>query len=932
MKKMYIKSIFSCLFLSLCAGLLLAQDNNTDVSDQGIDSTLFPINKGGKVRLPFDRTSEYETTTGSVWVISPEEIMSYDNIQDVSDALYGRVPGMRGTNIREFGEALTIIDGVPRPLSSVTLQEIQQITVLKDINASILYGVQAANGVILVTTKRGQITGPGTKVSAWVEYGMDKPISYPTFLNAADYMELYNEARLNDGLPEKFTPEDIEATRAGTNPLRYPDVDYFNSTFLKRSRPMSRAVTDFTGGNENAQYYVNAGFMHSGGLLKLGHGSDEQANRINLRSNINFRINDFIKSHLDIAAIYDDEKSARGDFWGNASSLRPELFPLLIDTSLVASPGATKLINGRYLLGGTSQYRNNVYGDLYLGGYSNTMNTTAQFTNGIDFDLRSVTEGLSLSVLGSFDFFKRFREYQSNEYAVYELDWTNGTPDIGKIGDEQFTGTQSLDNTLIRRSYGFNGILNYHRTFAGKHAVSASAIAFMNRVRQTHPNILYDDKYSHLAMNVNYAYDRKYIVDFSSALIHSVKLPRQNRTGLSPSLAVGWVASHEDFLKNSAVLDFLKVRASAGILNTDMAVSESYLYQDLFANSGSYGWNDGVRSNQKTVFQNVGNSDLSFEKKLDLNVGVEAGLLDESLWLDVNVFRNHYAEKILQQSVNYNEYLGGFVPYSNYGKDQYSGVEIGALWSKSSNDFDIDIGINATYMKTKVLQADEIFENDYQYRAGNPVNAIFGLEALGLFESIEDINSHATQKVLGEVQPGDIKYKDQNGDGVVDDNDEIMIGHGTPTLSGGINVRVGYKNFSVFAIATAVQGSDRMYSSEYYWVYGDRKYSTEVLNRWTPQTASTATYPRLTSGTSSNNFRSSSFWLYDNSRVSLNRVQLNYVFPELFGGALGISHLSLYARGSNLVTFSGNSEKMELNIGSMPQYRSYAIGLKAKFH
>ena len=927
---MHIKYIIASLFIgAFCSGPLLAQDTTPDAGTQLPDTVSGALSE--EINLPFKKVAD-RNTTGAITVINPEELLQYDNISGVQTAIQGRVPGlMGGLNLRGLGDALVVIDGIPRPLSSINLQEIDQITVLKDASASILYGTQAKNGVIMITTKRGIPNQP--KTSVWVEYGVGSAVSLPSYLNSADYMELYNEALDNDGLNALYTPEQIDATRSGTDPLRYPDADYYNSTFLNNTRPHATAVAEFSGGDEKAQYYVNVGWLNSGSLVNLGN---EDYNRINLRSNINFRINNFIKSYINVVAIFDSNKGPNGNFWSDAATLRPNLYSPLIDSSRVSSSEllqAATLIDGRYLLGGTSQYQNNIYGNLLLGGYRNDISATGQFNNGIDVDLSSIVKGLSLKTLVSFDYTKNFVEGQDNQYAVYETFWSEGDNgeeilELTQIGSDRFSGTQSLSDAGIMRRIGFYGALHYSRLFGDKHHFSGMILAYADKFQQT--EILQDDNHTHLGANLNYIYDNKYILDFSGALVSSAKLPEGNRMGFSPSLALGWVLSEEDFLSNNAVVDFLKLNVSASSINTDLSISDYYLYKNSFVQGNEFSWGDGTRDNNTTVFSNVGNSDLFYEKREEINLGAEALLFNRSLALDANVFWGRITDQLTRRNNQSPAYLGGFVPFENFGEDKYTGVEIGATWNKSFGEFSMGIGLNMAYINTEAVTRDELWEYDYQYRAGNPVNALFGLEAEGLFLDEADINSHAVQS-FGTVQPGDIKYADQNDDGVVDLNDQVMIGNNAPDIAGGLNIRLTYKNFTLFGIATAQNGADRYYDNQYYWVYGDRKYSEAVLNRWTPETAATATYPRLTSQANSNNYRPSTYWLYDNSRITLDRVQLNYDFPTNFGSGLGINRFGLYVRASNLVTLAENQDRITLNVGSEPQYRSYSLGLKVLF-
>jgi hypothetical protein len=234
------------------------------------------------------------------------------------------------------------------------------------------------------------------------------------------------------------------------------------------------------------------------------------------------------------------------------------------------------------------------------------------------------------------------------------------------------------------------------------------------------------------------------------------------------------------------------------------------------------------------------------------------------------------------------------------------------------------------FTKTKVIKTDELWNESYLYRAGKPVGAAFGLEALGLFKDANEIANSPVQQ-FGDVQPGDLKYKDQNGDGFINDDDMIMIGRSNPNFVGGLSVKLNYKNFTLFALGSVQTGSDRLYSNSYYWVFGNLKYSDVVLNRWTPATSSTATYPRLTSQANSNNFRNSTFWLYDNSVISLDRIQLTYEMTTKFASKLAAKNLNIFIRASNLADFSKNRKMQQLNIGTEPQYRYYGAGINVGF-
>ncbi len=906
---------------------LTAGSNNFPVIP---DSIILPLNTDSNiVNIPFGKTTS-RSVANDITVINPLEILSYDNITSVSQLLNGRVPGLAGgLNVRGLGDALIVIDGVPRSVNSVSVEEIEQITVLKDVNASMLYGVQGNNGVVLIKTKRGK---PNKKtITALIETGFSDPISFPNYLGSAEYMELYNEARANDGLAPLYTSAVIEGTKNGTNTTRYPDVNYYTPEFLKNSKPSSRLRTEFSGGNEKAQYYLNLGWERSGSLMNKG-GENLHNDRLNLRSNIDFDVNKFIKSNIDIAGLFTLSNTPSGNFFGDASTLRPNLFPGLIDTSLITNKTLLRtahLVEGKYVVGGSSLYQTNPYGYLNLGGSNKSLGVEVQFTNGLEFDLASIAKGLTLRTNLSFDFNNRYSESQTNTYAVYQPTYNNqGDLSLTRIGADRFSGALAVGGTNLNKQISMSALLDYSRVFRVDHAISASVIGYADRYNET--AIFQSDKHSHLGTRLSYTYANKYIADFSAAVVSSPKLSPTNRIGFSPSLALGWIVSEEDFLKDNSVINFLKLKLSGGIINTDMSLTRYYAYEDIYSTGGGITWNDGTKSNTTTVLSNVGNNNLFFEKRKEFNVGIEALLL-KSLSLGINVFREMESGLITVPVNSYPAYLGGLIPYENFGENKYSGIELGLSWTKAlAQDFSLNIGLTALFENSEVVKRDEYWSEDYLYRTGRSTSSIYGLQAIGLFKDAQDIASHAKQE-FGEVKPGDIKYKDLNNDGVVNADDESMIGQSGSTFIGGLNIRLKYKNFTFFTLITGQTGADRSYTNSYSWIYGDRKYSDVVRNRWTPATATTATYPRLTSQSSSNNFRTSTFWLYNNSLVSINRIQLSYDLPSGFASKLHAKNFALYVRAYNVANFSKHRDKMELNIGSEPQYRSYMIGLKASF-
>ena len=920
-------------------------DNQTisiEVATNGVVLPRVPFLMGetNKVSVPFGSVKRKEVV-GAASTIEPRKLIKYDNTQWLLDALSSRVPGLLGnSNLRGIGSAVFIIDGIPRDPSNINVEEIDQITVLKDANSAVLYGSQAKNGVILITTKRGQSSKRINNIS--VEQGISNPIALPNYLNSADYMTLYNEALVNDGLPENFTDETIANYASGANPYRYPSVDYYSSDFLRSYKPFSKFLAEFSGGNENTQYYTNVGWMHEGSIFELRERDQANSNRINVRANVDVKLNDYIKATIDAVAMFDIDKGPNGNFWSDASSLHPEYFSPLLPVSLI-SPNATfldeasletmKLVNGGYILGGTTQYKNNAYGNMLVAGYSQDVQRNAQFNNGFEFDLRSVTEGLKFKTYLTFDINNGYNMNVTDVYAVYQPTWdatTDSITSVRKIGKDESTGVQNIprNNMSYLRRIGTYAVLDYARTFNEVHSVTGTFLGYYDTYRVNGVQI--DAKSAHLGLRLTYDFDKKYFVDFSSAYVNGYKLMPGNKGGLSPSLGLAWVVKDEDY-SSSGIVNFLKLRASAGIVNTEFGGSDYRLYERTFLQpSGYYYWGDGARRGMRIQATRSDNPNLTFEKMKTINVGFESYLFNHALYLDANVFATRYSGQIVQRSIYTSYTLQSSRPWENYNETAYRGAELGLTWTKKIGDFSLSISPNMLYANSEVTKRDEVWNDAYQNRQGRPADARFGLEALGFFSSPEDIAASPVQ-MFGEVRPGDIKYRDQNGDNIIDANDEVQIGNSQARFSYGLNLIMKYKNFTLFAFGNGRNGSQNYYSGSYYWVQGTGKYSENVLDRWTETTASTATYPRLSSKNSPNNFRSSTHWLYNNDFFTLDRLQLTYDLPRNMSNKLFSKNISLYLRGENLARISKDATERQLRIGAEPLYRNYGLGARIEF-
>lgn len=889
------------------------------------------------VNIAFDRIKQ-KHSVNAISFISPEEIQEYDNIKSLGEALSGRVLGMYGGgNVRGIGGPLYVVDGLPRSIDNVDITEIEQITVLKDINSAILYGTQARNGVVLITTKRGKAFKRDMKVTGY--YGANTPLALPKYLSSAEYMELYNEAWMNDGNPTpRYSEAEIENYRTG-NPYRYPNVDYFSSDYIKEFKPFWKTMLELSGGNEKSRYYVNAGWEHSGSYLNFGEGKNANQNAFNVRGNVDMRLNSWITTSLDASAFFYNTREPRGSFWSDAHNTHPHTNAPLLPISMMDQEyqivkemleSRKNDVNGLYLLGGSSSYLTNGIASAYSAGYTERFQRTFSFNNRMNFDLKRVLEGLSFHTNINFDFYTIYDQAILNEYAVYQAVWAENEEKIvglEKFGKDAKPGVHYAGNSFYNRRLGIYGMFDYNRTFNEDHEVKASLLGYTSSYN-TIGNYQGDNDYTG-GLRVNYAYQKKYLIDFSSAYVISSKLAAGHRGGFSPSLGLAWLISEEDFMQSATAVDYLKLRLSAGILNSDIGLGSFFMHTDRYGASGAYNWYD-TYSRNSTVAVQGGNIKLGYEKYKDLNIGLDGQFFNRHLLAEGNIFFKSNYDLLARPQTTYPSFYAPFIPYENFGENTYKGFELGLRYKESLGDFRFEIGGNLLYSVSKIKKRDEIYEDAYRYRAGTSLEGRWGLVADGFFMDQADIDNHVPQG-FGAVKPGDIKYVDQNNDGVIDAKDEVLIGRWQAPWFFGLNLKLSYAGFTLFVHGTGAIGADGYLSGNYYWPDGTKKYSEYARNRWTEETKHTATLPRLTTLTSNNNYRSSTFWLYKDNYFNINRAQLSYTLPTCWVDHLKMQKIDLFVDGSGLVTISKYRDIRNINTGGEPNSWNFSAGVKATF-
>lgn len=917
----------------------LAADENTAVLD-----TL-----GNEVQLAF-RSAAPEDVFGGVSQVNVVELEKKSYTTYSLANMQSLVSGYDG-QLWNMGEALVLVDGVPRDANNVIPTEIETITFLKGAQAVVLYGSTASKGAILITTKRGRTTG--LQVSVRGDVTLNTPKSYPKYLGAAEYMTLYNEARRNDGLDAAFTDVDIYNYASGRNPWRYPDINFFSGDYLRNHSWRYEGQAEFTGGGKYATFYALVGLYHSDDILNFGEGKNNGTTRLNVRGNIDLKLNDWVTGWVNTSATFYDNRTDLSNFWAESANMRPTvpgaspLVPLIPisaieeadENSWVLVNNSRYIVDGKYLLGGTQLQQTNPFAAMYAAGYSKWTSRQLQFDAGIRIGLDKVVPGLRFIVRGAVDYNTSYTTSINNTYATYQATWSHYSgkdmiTEITKFGNDLSTGVQNISGSSERQTLMFSGQFDYSRRFNDVHGVEANLIA--HGYKRTITGQYHRTTNASLALRAAYNYDNRYYAEFNGAINHSAKFAPGHRNGFSPVGSLGWRISQEDFLKDCKAVDELRLNVTYGQILQDIDITGYYLYDDKFTADGDYwGWNDGLSSNQSFESRQGANPDLTFVKRREFNAGINGSFWNGSLKFDANFFTVDIDGLPIRATDFYPSYLqtgwpnSSFIPWINYGKHRRTGFDLGINGTQRFGDVTLSLGANVMYTTVKNIRVSENVEYDWLRQEGQAVDALRGYHCLGFFQSEEEIAASAV--VNNNTKPGDLKYQDMNGDGVIDSRDQVIIGRWTAPWTYGLNLTANYKGFTLFVAATGNAGGTGVMDNSYAWVYGDRKYSDIVRGRWTPETAATATYPRLTTQGGELNFVTSDFWTYSTDAFYLDQIQLTYNFPGKWFRDKFVKGLDVYVNANDVARVCSHRKYRETAVGAAPQMRSYNLGVKINF-
>lgn len=895
-----------------------------------------------EVELPFRKTIAREIV-GATSTID-EDAISSSNQMNVLNILSGKAPGLNVSqvptepgrsatvlNIRGLSRSATdnapliIIDGIERPLEDLTPEEIESITVLKDATSKILYGPKAVNGVLLVKTKRGIKYKRDRQFN--IEFGAQTPVRMPEYLNSADYATMYNQARINDGLSPYYTQTDIDGYRMGTNPVLYPDVD-FHKLCLNDHMSYRKAIAQFRGGNESAQYYVNATYAGYGGYEAVG--KNNTSNKFNLRVNLDYKVNDWLKAFVDIAGqmeFYTTNYMSADKLFSRLSSHRPNAYP--IKFSDPGNPGTE--IYGAMENANLSSSRENIYAEMALGGSKENTVRKGQTNIGFDLSLDRYVKGLSAKAYVTFDVYNYLVVGKNENFSSYRPIFNENSL-IGKelLTVEKKVSDKSRIADQMYRNYGYFGQLSYDRTFQAKHQLKSDLVIFQSRRENLGSS--QDDVNRTFALRTNYVYNKKWIAELDMAVMGSSRFTKGNRYGYFPTVGVAWIASEEKFLKDKEWLDFLKIKASTGLLGTDNYF-DFFLFESRWNTSQSTHFGPKLEEDVNTsTLVHVGNPDLTWEKSFEINIGAEASFLN-CLTADFNYF-NNYRYDILTPTTSFSSINGGELMYRNYGSVRNQGVELALEYSGNIGKLHYSIGGNTIWSKAVYEKTDDMEGlSSNRKKEGKPVDTRFGLIAEGLFKSGDEIAAHPVQD-FGPVQIGDVKYANINNDHHINENDMLPIGNEYPRFQFGLNINLAYKGFELSLSGSGMAQYDIYLNNSYYWMREDQKYSTFVKNYFNPSTGE-GKFPRLTTQQNQNNYRSSSLWMRSGNFFKLRDAMLSYSLPQNITNKMALKQVKLFVRGSNLFTISSikdlDPEYIDAGVTGYPFFRSFTGGINVVF-
>ena len=910
-----------------------------------------------------------ETMVGSVATITTKDL-TQSPTANINNALAGRLPGLvvnqyaggepgvdqselfiRGKATYGNQSAIVIVDGIERDMSYLAPDEIETFTILKDASATAAYGIRGANGVIVITTKRGKAAEKAT-VNLKASVGINQPIGFPEYLGSADYATLYNEARLNDA---KMTGADISSLNLfsqqaidnfrrakgdNSDGLGY-DWDYYDFAF--KPGMQEDVSLSIRGGTDKVRYYVLANYFSQGGNYKYSnageYNSQTRFTRYNFRSNIDININRYLSTRLDLGARITD-RNAPGTTAGRLMTIcatQPPYLPILIEEN--SHPQNEEYIqqNSRGMLYGDNIYRYNILGELSRTGYLNEKNTYLNGSFAMNLDMGFLTKGLKAEVMFSYDasegrwinrkldtYKDGYREYP--KYATFMPiegsdaymaggHYTGAYKTGNKYDIDQTIGNGFSHNASDGRTY-IQARVDYNRLFNDRHELTAMLLA--NRGNRTVNNELAYHSQG-ITGRFAYYYNQKYLMEFNFGYNGSENFAPDKRYGFFPAGSIGWVISEESFMKKASWIDFLKVRASYGLVGSDN-VSSRFPYLAFYGSGSSYDFGNNFGTNVGGTSEgNLANESLTWEKARKLNVGIDFTTLNQRLALTVDAFYEYRFDIITDMNsdgiMGYPDIVGKDAALQNLGEVSNRGVDIELSWNdKIGKNFRYYIRPNLTFSRNRLeYKAEVARKNSWRKETGKRLyeNFVYVFDHFVADQEEADRLNKIGYQPWGQLIPGDVVYKDLDRNGVIDDEDRTAMGNPrSPELMFGIPFGFQYKNFDFSVLLQGATKTSILLNGAAVFDFPQfeqdkiGRVKKMHLDRWTPETAATAKYPALHYGTHDNNKNgNSSLFLYDASYLRLKNVEIGYNVSPNWLRKFHVQQARIYVQGLNLLTF-----------------------------
>jgi TonB-linked SusC/RagA family outer membrane protein len=855
---------------------------------------------------------------------------------DITNALYGQFSGLlvkTGSSVYDSNQSklkltlrlhghspLILVDGFPREADDLMGLEIESVTVLKDAAAAALYGVKGANGVISIATKRGKDSR--LKVTAKYQYGLQKMFRAPEFADAYTYGFLVNEARSLDGLPAKYNDAELFALYSGQYPYAYPNVDWWGEVFRDHG-DNHRAQFTFQGGNKNFRYFAAVDYLKEDFLYKKATSDDRYNanhydNRLGIRANVDVNITSSTAMKVNVMARLAEFNK------GNYSSR--------IEKTLYTLPSAAfpvKQADGVY--GGTSLYGAiNPVAQMQESGQKQYSQTKVLADMLLRQDLGMLLEGLSVDASVGFDYIGRLSEDATKEYRYSELVSTTAAQ-----GNQNYILSEQLyygvDSKVVDFSHWFSslqmkfelqGRVNWARDFAKNHLEAHLAYRQRSWVISGRNE---SSKTQEILGSVSYNWNKRVFADLVLNYAGSAYLQPGKRFHFYPALSVAGIISTEPYIK---------AYASAGLSGSDEDLEHELWRQNYVSGKSYYFGGSGGTSYSGRTESGIASTSLAPELSHKVTLGTEMKFFKERLALNAEGFLEHRSNILISPS-NVSEVIGLDLNEQSLGRQSYKGVDLSVAWNDQRGAIDYGVYANGGWLWTKVIDDGQAFQPyDYLYHAGNPVGQKYGLEVIGIFQNQMEINNSPRQ-TFGEVRPGDLKYLDQNGDGVIDKLDRVkMFGSSTPLLQFGFGLHFGWKGLKVYADFQGMTGVtiDLLDSPLYQPLVSNGTISNTFLQReitWAPDRAELATMPRLTTQENPNNYQANSLWYRDGSFIKLRNLGISYTIPKK---ALKLCDATVSITGTNLFSLDNIGFADPEQLGAYyPSTRVYWVGVKFNF-